>query len=29
VANLNNGVLELELPKVAQKLPLRIEPKAA
>ena len=29
VANLNNGVLELELPKAAKKLPLRIEPKAA
>jgi HSP20 family molecular chaperone IbpA len=29
VANLNNGVLKLELPKVPKKLPLRIEPKAA
>lgn len=28
-ATLNNGVLELELPKAAKKQPVRIEPKAA
>jgi HSP20 family protein len=29
VATLNNGMLEIELPKAAKKAPLRIEPKAA